>query len=113
MKNYIKLMMINQWKIFFQLPLTKEKYVDNNAYKDNRINTTSPVNDPFNSRNSFKRSYKLKKKQPFEDVVDDSALSMSTSVSPFDEKYGELRDEIFNQSLKDTPVKSKSQLNLS
>ena len=70
---------------------------DSNSYKDNQIKT----NDQLNSRNSFKRSYRLKKQKPTvqqaDDAVDES-LSMSTSVSPFDEKYNELRDEIFSQS---------------
>lgn len=93
-------------------------FADNNdsSYpKDNRI--SSPTgDDPLSHRNSgFKRSYKLKKKpaaHPFiDDAVDDS-LSMSTSVSPFDEKYGELRDEIFNRSQSQKSGAAKSRGNL-
>lgn len=87
---------------------------DNSYHKDNRI--SSPASDdPLSHRNSgFKRSYKLKKKpaHPFVDEAVDDSLSMSTSVSPFDEKYGELRDEIFNpsQSLKSGATKNRGNL---
>lgn len=107
-------------------------YVDNNLnkdnlYKDSQINqhhqsTTAINDDPFSSRNSFKRSYKLKKNRPSQshthlyagdDAVDES-LSMSTSVSPFDERYGELRDDIFNSRSSKTPNdRSKLNKNLS
>ena len=92
-------------------------FADNyNSYKDNRINSPAS-DDPLSAnRNSgFKRSYKLKKKpaQPFADDAVDDSLSMSTSVSPFDEKYGELRDEIFNpsQSLKSSAAKNRGNQN--